>query len=188
MSEPMADSTLTTARLLLRPWTDDDRPAYAAMNQDPEVMRFFPALQSREISDRAIDGWNSELETRGWSNWAVEIRGTGHFIGFIGLTVPKRVLPFSPCVELGYRLCRDSWGHGYATEGAIAALRFGFERAGLEEIVSFTAKLNLPSQAVMQRAGLHDTGQDFEHPAVPEAHPLRLHCLYRAMRSTWRPP
>lgn len=184
----MADSTLTTARLLLRPWKDKDRPAYAAMNQDPEVMRFFPALQSREMSDRAIDAWNAELDTRGWSNWAVEILGTGRFIGFIGLTVPKRVLPFSPCVELGYRLCRDSWGHGYATEGAVAALRFGFEQAGLHEIVSFTAKLNLPSQAVMRRAGLRNTGQDFEHPAVPEGHALRPHCLYRATRDTWQPP
>lgn len=178
---------ITTARLLLRPWEDNDRPAYATMNQDPEVMRFFPAPQSRETSDRAIDAWMSELDTRGWSNWAVAIRDTGRFIGFIGLTVPKRVLPFSPCVELGYRLCRDSWGRGYATEGAIAAVRAGFEQAGLTEIVSFTAKLNLPSQAVMKRAGLHDSGRDFDHPAVPEGHALRPHVLYRATRERWRP-
>jgi len=183
----MTAPTLTTSRLLLRPWKDDDRPAFAAMNQDPEVMRFFPALQSPETSDQAIDGWRSELASRGWSNWAVEIRDTGQFVGFIGLTVPRRVLPFSPCVELGYRLCRGSWGRGLATEGAVAALRFGFEQGGLEEIVSFTAKLNVPSQAVMRKAGLRDTGQDFEHPAVPDAHPLRPHCLYRTRRDAWRP-
>ena len=182
----MAAQTLTTRRLLLRPWQEDDRPAYAAMNQDPQVMRFFPAPQSRESSERAIDGWSCELETRGWSNWAVEVRDTGQFIGFVGLTVPQRALPFSPCVELGYRLRSEAWGRGYATEGAIAALRFGFEQAGLEEIVSFTAKLNLPSQAVMRRAGLRDTGEDFDHPAVPQGHALRRHCLYRGRRGAWR--
>ena len=172
-----------TPRLLLRPWRDSDRAPFAALNADPEVMRFFPAPQSREASDRAIDTWQAQLATRGWSNWAVEVKATGQFIGFIGLSVPIRAsLPFMPCVELGYRLCRASWGHGYATEGAKAALAFGFDNAGLDEIVSFTSLLNLPSQAVMRRVGMTNTGQDFDYPTIPEGNPLRRHCLYKLAR------
>ena len=153
------------------------------MNADPAVMEFFPALQSREASDASISAWQSQLETQGWSNWAVELRESGEFIGFIGLSVPRRVLPFSPCIEIGWRLARDSWGHGYATEGAKACLRVGFERIGLPEIVSFTAIHNLRSRAVMERIGMLNADQDFEHPAVPEGHALRLHCLYRINRN-----
>jgi RimJ/RimL family protein N-acetyltransferase len=115
----------------------------------------------------------------------VELVASGAFVGFIGLSVPKRALPFMPCVELGYRLARPFWGRGLATEGARAALALGFERLGLEEIVSFTALLNLPSQAVMRRAGLIDTQQDFDHPALPEGSPLRRHCLYKLTRERW---
>jgi len=176
---------LHTQRLLLRPWMDGDREPFAALNADPEVMRYFPALQTRESSDRSIDAWNAEHAERGWSNWAVALRDGGEFIGFIGLSVPKRALPFMPCVELGYRLARRHWGRGYATEGGREALRFGFETLGLAEIVSFNAKLNLPSQAVMRRLGLSDAGEDFDHPALSPGHPLQRHCLYRLPRSRW---
>lgn len=174
-----------TPRLLLRQWREDDKPAFAALNADPEVMRFFPGTQTREQSDRSIAAWAAELEARGWSNWAVERRADGAFIGFVGLTVPKRALPFMPCVEIGYRLARSHWGQGYATEAARAALRFGFEQLQLEEIVSFTAKLNLPSQAVMRRLGMVNANEDFEHPALPEGSPLRPHVLYRLSRERW---
>src|SRR6476620_7089768 len=96
-----------TPRLRLRRWRDSDRAPFAAMNADPAVMEFFPALQSREASDASISAWQSQLETQGWSNWAVELRESGEFIGFIGLSVPRRVLPFSPCIEIGWRLARD---------------------------------------------------------------------------------
>jgi len=174
-----------TARLRLRQWRDEDRDPFAAMNADPEVMEFFPSHQSRASSDATVDAWRSQLAERGWSNWAVEALATGRFVGFIGLSIPRRALPFSPCVEVGWRLARPWWGNGYATEGARAALRIGFERLALPEIVSFTAIGNRRSRAVMERIGMQNANQDFEHPAVPEGHSLRLHCLYRITKAQW---
>jgi RimJ/RimL family protein N-acetyltransferase len=174
-----------TPRLLLRQWRESDREPYAALNADPRVMRFFPGAQSREVSDRSIDVWRAEMVERGWSNWAVEVVESGAFAGFIGLSVPKRALPFTPCVEVGYRLAQDYWGQGYATEGAKAALDVGFKKLGLEEIVSFTAIVNLPSRAVMQRIGMINANEDFDHPALPKGSELRRHCLYRIGRKRW---
>jgi RimJ/RimL family protein N-acetyltransferase len=174
-----------TPRLLLRQWRDSDREPYASLSSDRQVMRFFPGTQSREVSDRNIDVWQAEMVERGWSNWAVEVVESGFFAGFIGLSVPKRALPFMPCVEVGYRLAREYWGQGYATEGAQAALDVGFKKLGLEEIVSFTAIVNLPSQAVMQRIGMINANEDFDHPALPEGSELRRHCLYRTSRERW---
>jgi RimJ/RimL family protein N-acetyltransferase len=181
-SAPLAE--LATERLRLRQWREADRAPFAAMSADPVVMEFYPAPSTREESDAAIDRWRSQIEDQGWSNWAVEIAQSGEFIGFVGLTVPRRVLPFSPCVEIGWRVARPHWGKGYATEAARAALAFGFgfgfgEVGGLEEIVSFTALINRRSRAVMERIGMANANEDFEHPAVPEGHPLRPHCLYR---------
>jgi len=176
---------LETPRLLLRQWRDQDREPFAAMNADPAVMEYFPTLQGRTASDSSIDAWMSQFATNGWSNWAVEVRASGEFIGFVGLSVPRRALPFSPCVEVGWRLARAHWGHGYATEAARTALRVGFERLALPEIVSFTAVGNQRSRAVMERIGMRNANQDFEHPGVPEGHPLRLHCLYRVSRVEW---
>lgn len=174
-----------TARLKLRRWRDSDREPYAAMNADPVVMEFFPGLQSRETSNESIDRWQAQFASQGWCNWAAELKETGEFIGFIGLGVPRRVLPCSPCVEIGWRLARAHWGKGLASEGARSALRVGFEQLELEEIVSFTALANLRSRAVMERIGMTNTGQDFEHPAIPQGNPLRLHCLYRLTRAQW---
>ena len=173
---------LETGRLRLRRWRDADRAPFAALNADPAVMEFFPAPQSREASDASIDAWQAQLESRGWSNWAVELVESGEFMGFVGLSVPRRALPCSPCVEVGWRLARRFWGRGLASEAARAALGAGFERIGLTEIVSFTALGNLRSRAVMERIGMRDAHQDFEHPGVPEGHALRLHCLYRIDR------
>lgn len=177
---------IATPRLLLRQWRDTDRDALAALNADPEVMRYFPSTQTREASDRSVDVWSAELRERGWSNWAAELSGSGEFIGFIGLSVPRRALPFMPCVEVGYRLARAHWRRGYASEGARAALGVAFDTLGLDEVVSFTALTNLRSRAVMQRIGMVDAGEDFDHPALPEGHPLRRHCLYRITRERWR--
>ncbi|HUL66269.1 MAG TPA: GNAT family N-acetyltransferase [Burkholderiaceae bacterium] len=176
---------LDTARLRLRQWRESDREPFAAMNADPVVMEFFPALQSRATSDSSIDAWQTQFHERGWSNWAVELRSTESFIGFVGLSVPRRLLPFSPCVEVGWRLAREHWGRGLATEAARAALRVGFEQLALPDIVSFTSVLNVRSRAVMERIGMHDTQQDFEHPGVPEGSSLRRHCLYRITRAQW---
>jgi RimJ/RimL family protein N-acetyltransferase len=156
------------------------------MNADPQVMEYFPSLQTRATSDASIDAWQSQFAGQGWSNWAVELVDTRQFIGFVGLSVPRRTFAFSPCVEIGWRLARPFWGRGLATEAAREVLRVGFERPDLREIVSFTARGNRRSRAVMERIGLRDAKADFEHPGIPEGSPLRLHCLYRISRLEWR--
>lgn len=174
-----------TPRLRMRQWRDADREPFAALNADPAVMEFFAGVESRESSDASIEAWQSQLAARGWSNWALELRASGEFLGFTGLSVPRRVLPFSPCVEVGWRLARRHWGQGYATEAARAALEVGFARLALPEIVSFTAVGNRRSRAVMERIGLRDTHRSFDYPAFPDGHPLRRHCLYRLTREEW---
>lgn len=184
----MAPIEFDTARLRLRAWRDADREPFAALNADPAVMEFFPALQTRVQSDASIDFWMTQFAAQGWSNWAVETLDGDAFIGFVGLSVPRRQLPCSPCVEIGWRLARVYWGRGYASEAARAALALGFTRLGLDEIVSFTALGNGRSRAVMERIGLrHDAAGEFEHPALPEGHVLRRHCLYRLARVDWPP-
>ena len=180
-----APLSLDTPRLRLLPWDERHIPPFAALNADPEVMRHFPSTQSEEHTRAQVDLWRAQFDERGWSNWAVELRATGEFIGFVGLTIPRRPLPFSPCVEIGWRLARRFWGQGYASEAARASLGAGFGPLGLDEIVSFTALGNLRSRAVMERIGLRDTGRDFDHPALPEDSPLRRHCLYAITRGEW---
>ncbi len=175
----------STERLALRVWRDDHRPAFSEMNSDAEVMRYFPALQTEAQSNATVDAWLEHFIQHGWGNWAVELRSTGEFIGFIGLNTPRRLLPFSPCVEVGWRLKRAAWGCGYATEGAKECLRHGFNQLGLAEIVSFTALLNTPSVRVMERIGMVNANADFEHPGVHEGSQLRPHCLYKASRTEW---
>lgn len=177
---------LETPRLRLRAWRPSDREPFAALNADARVMEFLPGLIAREASDASIDAWQAQFAERGWSNWAVELKETGEFIGFTGLTMPRRALPFTPCVEIGWRLAAKHWGQGYASEAARAALRVGFTQLGLPEIVSFTAVLNRRSQAVMLRIGMHsDPREDFDHPALPATSPLCRHCLYRLDRDAW---
>jgi RimJ/RimL family protein N-acetyltransferase len=177
---------LTTDRLLLRQWRDSDREPFAALNADPAVMEHFPALQTREQSDALIDRNIPELDGRGWGLWAMEVKDTGEFIGFTGLNVPTFEAPFLPGVEIGWRMAKGAWGNGYATEAARAALAYAFGPAGLDEIVSFTATPNLPSQRVMQRIGMvHDEAGDFDHPRVEQGHRLQRHVLYRISRAQW---
>jgi ribosomal-protein-alanine N-acetyltransferase len=173
-----------TERLLLRGWRDDDREPFAALNADPAVMEHFPAPMTRAESDAFVDRIVAQHDEHGWGLWAVEVRATGRFIGFTGLAVPRFEAHFTPAVEVGWRLARDAWGSGYASEAARAAVAFGFDELGLEQIVSFTAVGNLRSRAVMGRIGMtHDPADDFDHPALPEGHALRRHVLYRLARS-----
>ena len=176
---------LETERLKLVVWQEHHVAPFAAMNVDPEVMRYFPTVATEAQTRATVDAWRKQFGEQGWSNWAVELKGSGEFIGFVGLSVPRRQLPFSPCVEVGWRLARRFWGFGYATEAAKASLAAGFGRLGLTEIVSFTSLLNKPSRAVMERIGMHNTGRDFDHPAVPEGSSLRRHCLYEISRPQW---
>lgn len=177
---------LRTERLLLRQWRDEDLEPFAALNADPETMRFFPAPPTREQSDALAAIARGQIEDEGWGLWAVEVEDGASFIGFVGLSRPSFEAHFTPAVEVGWRLAREHWGHGYATEAARAAVAHGFEELGLDEIVSFTSTLNEPSWRVMERLGMrHDPADDFEHPRVAIGHPLRAHVLYRLSRSDW---
>ena len=174
---------LRTARLLLRGWRSDDREPFAALNADPAVRRYFPTLLSRAESDALIDWHEASFDERGFGFWAVEIRGSGMFIGFVGLAVPSFEAPFTPCVEIGWRLAAPFWNQGYATEAARAVVTFGFDALRLEEIVAFTAVVNTPSRRVMEKLGMtHDPADDFAHPDIAPGHPLRAHVLYRLRR------
>ena len=170
---------LATDRLLLRRWTAADRAPFAALNADPEVMRWFPAPLTRGQSDALAAGIEEDLARQGWGLWALEERATGRFIGFTGLNRPTFEAPFVPAVEVGWRLARAAWGQGLATEAGRAAIAFGFAELALDEIVSFTAVGNARSRAVMARLGMrHDEAGDFDHPRVAGER-LRRHVLYR---------
>ncbi|MDH5858873.1 GNAT family N-acetyltransferase [Lampropedia aestuarii] len=178
--------TPSTERLQLRQWRDSDRSPFAALNADPQVMEFFPEPLSRSQSDAIADRCESLIEQNGWGFWAVELKSTGQFIGFVGLHRPIDALPFAPCVEIGWRLAPAFWGRGLATEAAHACLQTGFSTLGLTEIVAFTAEPNLRSRAVMERLGMQADGL-FEHPSLAPGHALRTHCLYRLARSAYQP-
>lgn len=171
---------LTTARLRLRRWREADAAPFAAMNGDPEVMRYFPRPLTREESGELIAKIEAGFERDGFGLWAVELRSSGELVGFAGLARPAFVAHFTPAVEVGWRLARSAWGNGYATEAGAASLSFGFERHGLDEVVSFTAAGNGRSRRVMERLGMRRAPEDdFDHPQLREGHPLRRHVLYR---------
>jgi ribosomal-protein-alanine N-acetyltransferase len=181
---------LTTSRLILRPWRDADLGAFARLNDDPAVMEFLPRRLSRDESDATAARIRAAIETRGWGFWAVELKGAGDtsvpFIGFVGLSVPSFEAHFTPCVEIGWRLAKQYWGCGYASEAAGASLRFAFDQLKLQQIVAFTVPLNRRSMRVMERIGMsRDVADDFEHPKLPPGHPLRSHVLYRVSRTEW---
>jgi ribosomal-protein-alanine N-acetyltransferase len=178
--------TLHTRRLILRPWRDADDDAFAAMFEDPPVMEFLPAATRADI-DAFIVRIKGHFAEHGFGWWAVEVPGVAPFIGYVGLSVPRFEASFMPAVEVGWRLASAHWGKGYATEGAKAALEAGFIRFGLGEIVSFTVPANTRSIGVMERIGMtRDPVEDFDHPRLPEGHPLRRHVLYRLGRERWQ--
>lgn len=163
--------------------TADDLPAVAAMNADPEVMRYFPAPMTTEQSVAFIERASEGLSRDGFGMLAVEWRDTREFVGCVGLMVPAFDAAFTPCVEVGWRVCRRYWRRGVATEAAIAVLGWGFAERGLDEIVAFTYEGNTPSRRVMEKLGMrHDPNGDFLHPRLPPEHPLRPHALYRLGR------
>lgn len=177
---------LHTERLLLRRWTDADREPFARLNADPEVARYLAGPMTRVDSDRLVDRIEADFDADGFGLWAVEVSDRGQFIGYTGLSRPRFTAHFTPAVEVGWRMARSAWGHGYATEAAGAALGHGFGPAGLGEIVSFTTRANLRSRAVMERLSMtHDEADDFAHPLLGAEHPLRPHVLYRLSRSRW---
>jgi RimJ/RimL family protein N-acetyltransferase len=183
----VTEPVLETSRLRLRGWRESDLAPFAALNDDPEVMEHFPNRLTRAQSDAMVASIGEHFARHGFGLWAVEARGTAEFIGLVGLSIPRFESHFTPCVEIGWRLAREHWGRGFAPEAARAALRFGFERVGLEEIVSFTVPANLKSRRVMEKLAMRrDPADDFEHPALDEGHPLRRHVLYRMSRADWK--
>jgi ribosomal-protein-alanine N-acetyltransferase len=180
---------LTTPRLLLRHWRAADLEPFAALNSDPAAMEFLGPCLSRSESDALARRAEDALTRRGFGFWAVEVRESGLFAGFVGLSVPGFEAHFTPCVEVGWRLAPAFWGRGYATEAARACLEFGFRTRGLREIVAFTVRANRRSRAVMERLGMrYDPAGDFEHPRLAPGDPLRAHVLYRIGAETLAPP
>jgi RimJ/RimL family protein N-acetyltransferase len=175
-----------TQRLSLRSWRDEDLEPFAALNGDPRVMEFYPSMLDRAESDASASRIREHLDHHDFGLWAVEVRSGAPFIGYVGLSTPAFTEHFTPCVEIGWRLAYEHWGRGYATEAARRVVRYAFEKLQLPEIVSFTAAWNLRSQQVMQRIGMCSSSSDsFEHPMLPELHPLRRHVLYRVSPATW---
>lgn len=171
---------MQTERLFLRPWKMDDLEPLAQLNADPRVMEYFPKTLNLEESLKSLKEAIQHFDRYGFGFWAATLLDQGTFIGFIGLEHVDFSAPFTPAIEIGWRLAFDHWGKGYATEGAKAALKYGFEKLGLREIVSFTAVQNMRSRKVMERIGMHhDPKDDFDHPKLPIGHPLRKHVLYR---------
>ncbi|MEW8278351.1 MAG: GNAT family N-acetyltransferase [Candidatus Thiodiazotropha sp.] len=184
-SNPATTSVLESGRLLLRQWRDDDYGVFAEINADPRVMAYFPNLLSRAESDELADRCRDLIAARGWGFWALEVKGSGEFIGILGLNKPQHRLPCSPCTEIGWRLAFEHWGKGYATEAGMRALRFAFDRLLLDRVVAFTTVTNMRSIAVMQRLGMSDSHRNFNHPALEPDHPLSEHVLYSITRSDW---
>ena len=179
--------TLSSDRLRLRRWREEDRDAFAAMNADARVMEFFASMLSRAESDDLADRIEAHFGRLGFGLWAIEVPGVAPFIGFAGLAVARFSAAFTPCIEIGWRLAFAHWRQGYATEAARLALAHGFGALALPEILSFTSATNLLSRAVMQRLGLRrDPAGDFDHPNLPEGHALRPHVLYRLNSDSYR--
>lgn len=171
---------LMTERIRLRQWQPADLPSLTALCTNDRVMEFFPTLLNEAEINAFFQRHQQMITIRGFGFWLAERRDNNAFIGFIGLSEPKFSAHFTPCVEIGWRLMPHAWDQGFATEGAKACLQYGFERLGLPEIVSLTARINVRSEAVMKRLGMHrDSSDDFDHPLVTAGHRLRPHILYR---------
>jgi RimJ/RimL family protein N-acetyltransferase len=174
---------IETERLLIRHWREEDREAFYRLNADARVMEFMPACLTRPESDMLFERINEHFRKHGFGLYAVELREDRTFIGYVGLAVPSFKAHFTPCVEIGWRLSAAYWGRGLATEGARVVVKHGFGELGLDEIVSFTVPENLRSRRVMEKIEMtHDGSDDFDHPNLPEGHPLSRHVLYRLRR------
>jgi len=167
-----------TERLCFRGWQEEDKPEFALMNADPEVMQYFLRRLDESESNAFVSRIESHFAARGYGLWAVELKQNKEFIGFIGLTCTSFESDFTPCIEIGWRLKKSCWGNGYATEGAGGCLFYGFNTLGLTEIYSFTSVLNKRSERIMQKIGMTKI-KEFSHPNVPAANPLNKHVLYR---------
>ncbi|MCC7006410.1 MAG: GNAT family N-acetyltransferase [Ottowia sp.] len=175
---------LETSRLYLRHWQVQDRPHFAAINADPEVMRYLPRILTNEQSDVLANCIVDAITSRGIGFWALQTKSENCFIGFVGLSYVDDTLPCAPTVEIGWRLAKHAWGKGYASEAARACLALGFNTYQWPEIVAFTATENQRSRAVMSRIGMtYNAADDFDHPMLSAGHHLQRHVLYRLKNS-----
>lgn len=182
----MKEYILKTERLILRPWKETDLAPFAKLNGDPKVMEFFPSVMTTEESNKFVENISDSFNKDGWGFWAAALIETDECIGMIGLRDVFFKVPFTPAVEIGWRLAYEHWGKGYAAEGALAALEFGFQTLNLDEIVSFTAVQNQRSQRVMEKIGMSRSPKDdFDHPKLASGHWLSRHVLYRMDRNKW---
>ncbi|HAT8742752.1 TPA: GNAT family N-acetyltransferase [Legionella pneumophila] len=174
---------IKTSRLILRPWHEQDSKPFFEINHDEKVLEFLSGSMSEEQINEFMRHQNAQLETRHYMLWAVELQNTDELIGFIGLNYFDKPAHFSPAVEIGWRLGSQYWGYGYATEGALASLDYGFNQLKPNEIVAFTVPDNLRSRKVMEKIGMtHDINGSFAHPKLPLNHRLSNHVLYRIKR------
>ena len=178
---------LETERLRLRQWQEEDYLEYARRNADPIVMRYFPKMLSTQESREQADKLRSLITTRGWGIWAVELKASGKFIGITGLHTQAgdSGIPHAPLTEIAWRLLTAHWGKGYAPEAARRTLQFAFEELALDAVYSYTAQVNRPSQRVMMKAGMENTGEEFNHPKLESGNELERHCLYVLTRTRW---
>jgi RimJ/RimL family protein N-acetyltransferase len=182
MRENKIINTIETERLYLRQWQASDFAPFAEMNANPEVMEYFPKLLTTSMSNTIAKKCQSLINDNGWGFWAVSLKETDTFIGMVGLNHAHADMPFSPAVEIAWRLHNDYWGQGYATEAARASLDFAFVELEIEEVVAFTAVINKRSQLVMERLGMTNTQEDFYHPMLDLNHRLAEHVLYKITR------
>ena len=182
----MEPQTIETERLYLRQWQARDLPVFAEMNADLDVMKYFPKPLSPKLSDAIANKCSQLITDKGWGFWAVILKETNKFIGMVGLNEAHVDMPFAPAVEMAWRLHKDYWGQGYATEAARASLTFAFEVLKIEEVVAFTAVINKHSQLIMQRIRMSDTQENFYHPMLDSSHPLAEHVLYKMTQQQWR--
>ncbi len=174
---------LETKRLILRDWKDSDRAPYAALNADPKVMKYMPGVLSEQETDELIARIRQSFEENGYGRFAVTLKDSGEFIGSIGLMKTNFDAPFTPAVEIGWRIAHPYWNKGYATEGALAVVMNAFEELDIPEIIAFAPKENAASQRVMDKLGMaYERGGNFMHPGLPPDHKLALHVLYRLKR------
>lgn len=174
----MSKIFLETPRLILRQWEQKDHEPYISLNADPEVMEFFPSVKTPAETLAQIKKISAYIDQHGYGFFAVERKDNHQFIGFAGICEPGFEAYFTPCIEIGWRLSKENWGQGFATEAALACLDFGFNKLNLNEIYSFTSIHNKPSEKVMQRIGMSKTGE-FEHPSIADGHWLKRHIVYK---------
>ena len=180
--------SLETQRLILRSWRDGDRPTFAKLNSDPEVMEFFTFTRTPAEADAVMDVLNGHIDRHAFGFWAMEEKQNGETIGFTGLQHVNFEARFCPAVEIGWRLLRPYWGKGYATEAARVSLEYAFNRLRLDEVVSFAVESNIRSRRVMERIGMvHEPDFDFDHPSIEPDHPFARHAFYRIRKSDWEP-